>query len=96
MKMNVVVLRDSLIPCFLVPSFINESPEAWFEGIQRSLIRAGADVLTRYKDLEAYNLGEYDDTTGLIRLIQPVKLGSFDNVCIPLLKKLGEEPENDA
>ena len=92
MKMNVVVFRDTLVGCFTLPQFIQENPEDWAEGVSRSLKRADIKVLVKYKDLEAYELGTFDDVTGLFNLrVNPSKLVSFDVVCVPLIEKLREK-----
>lgn len=92
MKFNIIVARDILTDSYLQPRFINIPVEAQFEAECRSLYRAPQDVLIKYRDLELYDLGVYDDKDCEFDLKQPLLIGRFAQL---VEKLLNYRPEDD-
>lgn len=95
MKFNIIVARDILTDSYLVPQFINIEPAAQFQAECRSLYRAPENVLVKYRDLEIFCIGQYDDETSNIDIKKAVLVGSFRSLCEKLLKNLKVEELKD-
>lgn len=65
MKLNVLIFKNVAIGAFTSPVFDDHNPLDAAEQLRRSIIiEKDLNVVNRYKNLELYKLGTFDDLSG--------------------------------
>lgn len=82
MKLHIYAYRDKKLGAYLTPMTISDEPEKAKVGIGRSLIKADSATKAKFKDLDFYYLGSFNDETGLITAVAPDLLVSLDQYCL--------------
>lgn len=75
MILNVLIFRNKKIECYTTPQFDDHEPEKAALQLARSLkLNAGKAEIEQFKNLELYDFGTFDDSTGELKLLDEPKL----------------------
>lgn len=80
--MIVVTMKDKLIGAFMPLQCLDEKDgETYFKRVCRGLWYAKDEQLKSYENYELYEVGSFDDETGILKAFeQPKLLGSFESM----------------
>lgn len=78
MELYIIIFRDKSLGCFTQPQFTDVQPEKASLQLKRSLINAAKDGKAqdylKYKTLDMYEMGTFDDETGEVNMKKPCLL----------------------
>ena len=75
MILNVLIFRNKKIECYTTPQFDDHEPEKAALQLARSLkLNVGKAEIEQFKNLELYDFGTFDDSTGKLDLLDEPRL----------------------
>lgn len=91
MKLAILMFRNKALGCYTAPIFDDHDPEVVAKQFARSIL-SDKSLAAKYKNLDLYYFGDFDDESGNIKITDKVKLLDCDDLFNAAKeKKLGVE-----
>lgn len=102
MELFIIIFKDKELGCFTQPQFTDVEPDKAAKQLHRSLLSSAREGKTenylKYKTLDMYTLGTFDDETGKVDMKTPVLLLKCEesiNAGLEIAEKLKVEAKKD-